>query len=203
MCVSETQISRVEEKNINREKNSFAFVFQKFTHTHTQKEREKLGHCHCCWLVCLWPSNILWGCYFVLSTIDGLRKMNKESGNELLIKLSNSKEGKDWTLLFYYYLPTILMILGWFLKICLSNTTYIMLILRFWFYISNIWNVRLTLVLSNSKRKGKKELWAKINTTTTTTTCLGNICERGKNKQIASSHNRILRKLYKHKFSLI
>ena len=67
-------------------------------------------------------------------------------------------------------------------------------------FISNIWNVRLTLVLSNSKRKGKKELWAKINTTTTTTTCLGNICERGKNKQIASSHNRILRKLYKHKF---
>ena len=87
------------------------------------------------------------------------------------------------------------MILGWFLKIFLSN-------ILFWYYfdfISNIWNVRLTLVLSNSKRKGNKELWAKINTTTTTT-CLGNICERGKNKQIASSHNRNLRKLYKHKF---
>ena len=150
--------------------------------------------------LCVWPRTSFEAA--PPSSIDGLRKMNKESGNELLIKLSNSKEGKDWTLLFYYYLPTILMILGWFLKICLSNTRYIMLILRFWFYVSNIWNVRLTLVLSNSKRKGKKELWAKINTTTTNT-CLGNICERGKNKQIASSHNRVLRKLYKHKFSLI
>ena len=182
------------KKKISIGKKILLLLFFRSSHTHPKRERET------------WSLPLLLACVSVafehplrlvlrpLPDRHGLRKMNKESGNELLIKLSNSKEGKDWTLLFYYYLPTILMILGWFLKICLSNTRYIMLILRFWFYVSNIWNVRLTLVLSNSKRKGKKELWAKINTTTTNT-CLGNICERGKNKQIALAHNRILRKL--------
>ena len=201
MCVWNSDQSSWRKK-YQSGKKILLLLFFRSSHTHPERERET------------WSLPLLLACVSVafehplrlvlrpLPDRHGLRKMNKESGNELLIKLSNSKEGKDWTLLFYYYLPTILMILGWFLKICLSNTRYIMLILRFWFYVSNIWNVRLTLVLSNSKRKGKKELWAKINTTTTNT-CLGNICERGKNKQIASSHNRILRKLYKHKFSLI
>ena len=123
MCVwNSDQLSW--RKKYQSGKKFFCFCFSE-VHTHTQKERET------------WSLPLLLACVSVafehplrlvlrpLPDRHGLRKMNKESGNELLIKLSNSKEGKDWTLLFYYYLPTILMILGWFLKICLSNTRYI------------------------------------------------------------------------------
>ena len=125
MCLSETQI-RVEEKK-SIEKNSLLLFFRT---SHTQK----LGHCYysCCWLVCVWPRTSFEAA--PPSSIDGLRKMNKESGNELLIKLSNSKEGKDRTL-FYYYHPDRVI-----LKNIFQNVFYSITVLQ-----SNIWNIRLTL----------------------------------------------------------
>ena len=131
-CLSETQI-RVEEKK-SIEKNSLLLFFRT---SHTQK----LGHCYyscCCWLVCV-ASNILWGCSTV-SSIDGLRKMNKESGNELLIKLSNSKEGKDRTLFYYYHADRVI------LKNNFWNVFYYIAVLQ-----SNIWNIRLTLEQQTGK----------------------------------------------------
>ena len=82
--------------------------------------------------LCVWPRTSFEAA--PPSSIDGLRKMNKESGNELLIKLSNSKEGKDRTL-FYYYHPDRVI-----LKNNFWNVFYSIRVLQ-----SNIWNIRLTL----------------------------------------------------------
>ena len=128
------------KKKISIGKKILLLLFFRSSHTHPERERET------------WSLPLLLACVSVafehplrlvlrpLPDRHGLRKMNKESGNELLIKLSNSKEGKDRTL-FYYYHPDRVI-----LKNNFWNVFYSIAVLQ-----SNIWNIRLTLEQQTGK----------------------------------------------------
>ena len=104
------------KKKISIGKKILLLLFFRSSHTHPERERET------------WSLPLLLACVSVafehplrlvlrpLPDRHGLRKMNKESGNELLIKLSNSKEGKDRTL-FYCYPDH-----PWLVKLSTSNS---------------------------------------------------------------------------------